>query len=123
MQVTAKLKHLRVASRKVRLVADLIRGLSVVDAEKQLKFLNNRSVLPIEKLLKSAVSNAENNAKLVKENLYISKIVVDEGPILKRWRARSMGRAAEIMKRTSHIAIVLDEVSPGAFKKSVNKVK
>lgn len=119
MQITAKLKHLRIASRKVRLVADLIRGLTVIQAEQQLNFLVKRSVKPIGKLLKSAVANAENNAKLVKDNLYISKISVDEGATLKRWRARAMGRAAEIMKRTSHITLVLDEIKPGVKKENI----
>jgi hypothetical protein len=67
----------------------------------------------MEKLLKSAVANAENNAKMVKDNLYISQITVDEGPTLKRWRARARGSAAEILKRTSHVALTLKEVKEG----------
>ncbi len=112
MEVIAKLNHLRISPRKVRLVANLIRGLSVVDAESQLKFLVKKSALPIEKLLQSAVANAVNNNHLIKENLYISRITVYAGQTLKRWRPRAMGRAAAIMKRTSCINLVLDEIQP-----------
>ena len=107
--ITAKLRHLRISPRKVRLVANLIKGLSVKEAEKQLKFLTKRSAQPVLKLLNSAIANAENNAKLIKENLYISRITVDIGPSLKRWRPRAMGRAFQILKRTSHITITLDQ--------------
>lgn len=123
MEVTAKLNHLRIAPRKVRLVANLIRGLSVANAEGQLKFLTKKSSLPMEKLLQSAVANAVNNAHLVKENLYISKITVDGGQTLKRWRPRAMGRAAEIMKRTSCISLVLDEIQPGARQRQKTRDK
>jgi len=107
--ITAKLRHLRISPRKVRLVTDLVKGLPVTKAERQLKFLTKKAAQPILKLLNSAVANAKNNADLVKENLYISKIVVENGPILKRWRPRAMGRAAPIMKRTSHISLILNE--------------
>lgn len=107
--IIAKLRHLRISPRKVRLVTNLIKGLTVKEAEKQLKFLTKRSTQPILKLLNSAVANAENNAKLTKENLYISRITVDVGPSLKRWRPRAMGRAFQILKRTSHITITLDQ--------------
>jgi len=101
--------------RKVRLVANLIKGLAVEEAERQLKFLTKRAAKSILKLLNSAVANAQHNANLAKENLYVAKIIVEAGPILKRWRPRAMGRATPIMKRTSHLTIVLDqkeEVSP-----------
>jgi len=107
--ITAKLKHLRISPRKVRLVADLIRGLDVMAAESQLKFLTKRSAAPVLKLLSSAIANALKNYGLAKENLYVSDIKVDSGPSLKRWRARAMGRAAAILKRTSHITITLKE--------------
>jgi len=113
METTAKLKNLRISTRKVRLAANLLKGLTVLQAERQLQFLVKRSTLPLEKLLKSAVANAENNAQLIKENLYISKIVVNQGPTLKRWRARARGVAAEILKRTSHIELTLSEIEPG----------
>jgi large subunit ribosomal protein L22 len=107
--IKAKLKHLRISPRKVRLAADLIRGLSVREAEQQLIFLNKRSASQILRLLRSAVANAQHNASLPKENLYISEILVDAGPTLKRWRPRAMGRASNIMKRTSHVTIVLNQ--------------
>ena len=113
MQVSAKLRHLRMSPRKVRLVADVIRGLDVKNAQNQLSFMNKRAAKPVLKLLNSAVANAEHNFKFKKDNLYISELRVDEGAILKRWRARAMGRAAPINKRTSHILIVLSEKKVG----------
>jgi len=118
--ITAKLRHLRISPRKVRLVTDLVKGLPVTKAERQLKFLTKKAAQPILKLLNSAVANAKNNADLVKENLYISKIVVENGPILKRWRPRAMGRAAPIMKRTSHISLILNE-KPASAKALADK--
>jgi len=109
MQVTAKLRHLRIAPRKVRLVAEVIRGLDVEAAEKQLGFINKRAARPMLKLLNSAVANGVNNFKLKKDNLFISELRVDEGPTLKRWTPRAFGRASAIHKRTSHITIILDE--------------
>lgn len=109
MPITAKLRYLRISPRKVRLVTDLIKGLTAEKAERQLKFLTKKAARPILKLLNSAVANAQNDANLTKENLEIVKIIVDSGPVLKRWRARAMGRAAPIMKRTSHITLILDK--------------
>jgi len=94
--------------RKIRLVADLVRGMDVEEAEIQLKFLTKKAAKPILKLLNSAVANASHNFGIEKSNLFISEIQVNEGPILKRWRARAMGRAAPIMKRTSHLNLVLE---------------
>jgi len=124
MAVTAKLRYLRITPRKVRLVADLIRGKSVEEAQTILSFANKKAAEPLLKLLKSAASNAKNNFQLKELNLYISKILVDEGPKYKRWRARARGRADEIQKKTSHIAIVLDEIikRPKEIKK-MKKVK
>ena len=94
---------------KVRLVVDLVRGLDVTKAEHQLQFLNKTAARPVLKLLQSAIANAENNDKLKKENLLIKKIAVDQGPTLKRWRPRAFGRAGMILKRSSHITIILSE--------------
>ncbi len=116
--ITAKLKHLRISPRKVRLVVDLIRGLDVISAENQLKFLPKRSAEPVLTLLKSAIANALNDFSAIKENLFISKIVVDQGPTLKRWMPRAMGRATPIMKRTSHLTIVLESKEPLPEKKA-----
>lgn len=107
MEIKAQLKHLRISPRKVRLVIGLIKGLSVEAAEKQLKFGSKRAAKPILKLLQSAIANAKHNFNLTKEILYVSKITVDQGPSLKRWRARAMGRAAPILKRTSHVVLLL----------------
>jgi large subunit ribosomal protein L22 len=112
MEVTAKLRFLRMSPRKVRLVTDLIRGKTVQDADAQLSFLPKRAARPVYKLLHSAVANAENNFKLKKENLFINRIMVDMGPSLKRWRPRAFGRAAPIVKKSSHITIILSEVKP-----------
>ncbi len=110
MLVTAKFRHLHIAPRKVRLVVDAVRGEKVEKAQAALSFMIKRSAAPMLKLLNSAVANAENNFKLDKANLFIAKITVDEGPKLKRWHAQSRGRAAEILKRTSHVTIVLEEI-------------
>src|SRR3989338_7023577 len=107
MEVKAQLKHLRMSPRKVRLVANLLKGTGVIRAENQLKFLPKRATSPLLKLLKSAVANAENNHNLKKSNLYVSRIAVDGGPVLKRMRPRAFGRAAQILKRTSHVNLVL----------------
>ena len=121
MLVTAKLKHLHIAPRKVRLVADLIRGRSAEEAQRVLNFTVKRASQPLLKLLKSALSNAKNNFQIDEKDLYISKIFVDEGPTLKRWHAQSRGRAAQIQKKTSHISLELSQVK-GAAKK-VKKTK
>jgi large subunit ribosomal protein L22 len=116
MSVTAKLKYLRIAPRKVRLTADLIRGKKALDAQNSLRFLTNKPAGVILKLLNQALANARNNFKLDEENLYISKITVDGGPILKRFRPRARGSANEIQKKTSHILIILDEIKKGVKK-------
>lgn len=112
MKIKATLKHLRMAPRKVRLVTDLIKGLPVGEAENQLKFLAKRPANPILKLLKSAVANAVRNFNLDKNNLYVFRITVDGGPMLKRWLPRAMGRATPIQKKTSHITLILED-KPG----------
>lgn len=109
MQAQAKLRHLRISPRKVRLVAATIRGLDVQVAEDQLRFLNKKAARPLLKLLRSAVANAENNFKLKANNLYIHELRVDAGPTLKRWTPRAFGRASAINKRTSHITLILEE--------------
>ena len=122
MSVIAKLNYLRIAPRKVRLVADLIRGKKIEEAQAILNFTVKKASRPILKLLKSAISNAKQNFQLSDEsNLYLSKVIVEEGPKLKRWRARARGTVAPIQKKTSHITIILDEISKKA--KKVKKVK
>jgi large subunit ribosomal protein L22 len=109
MEVTAKARFIRMSPRKVRLVAGLIRGLDVTEAMAQLKFSPKAAVRPVAKLVESAVANANHNHHLSTDGLFIKAIMVDDGPTLKRWRARAFGRAASIRKRTSHISIVLGE--------------
>ena len=109
MQVTAKLRNLRIAPRKARLVADLIRNKQVEEAQAVLNFTNKKATEPFLKLLNSAAANAKNNFQLDPVNLYISKILVDEGTKLKRWMPRARGQASPIQKKTSHITLVLSE--------------
>lgn len=109
MEVTAKLRNLRTSPKKVRLVVDMVRGMSVPQAVAQLQFSTKGASRPVLKLIQSAAANAENNNKLDPNAMVISKIFVDEGPTLKRWRARAFGRAAAIRKRTSHITVILDD--------------
>ncbi len=108
MKVTAKLNYLGIAPRKIRLLADLIRGKKMEEARNLLDFTLKRGKIPLRKLLDSAVASAKHNYQLDEKNLYISEIKVDEGPKLKRWRARARGRAMEIQKKTSHITLVLE---------------
>jgi len=109
MEVTARLRYLRMSPKKVRLVADLIRGKNVNEALTILNLSVKRAAKPLKKLLESAIANAKQTGKMDIDNLYISHLTVDEGPTLKRFRPRAMGRATIIRKRTSHITIKLKE--------------
>jgi large subunit ribosomal protein L22 len=106
----AYLRYLRIAPRKVRLVADLIRGKKVDEALEILDFTVKKPAIPVKKLLLSALANAKHNFKKDEKSLYIKRITVDEGPKLKRWMPRSRGRAYEIQKKTSHVTIELGEI-------------
>lgn len=112
MEIRAHAKFVRNAPRKVRLVADTIRGLGIADALARLRFIPKSASLPVMKLLQSAVANAENNFHLKSENLFIKSILVNEGPRLKRFQPRAFGRATVIRKRMSHVHITLEEKSP-----------
>ena len=105
----ATAKTIRVSPRKSRLVIDLIRGKSVADAIAILKFTPNKAAGIIEKVLMSAVANAENNFDLDVENLVVSEAFVNEGPTMKRFRPRAKGSASPINKRTTHITVVVSE--------------
>lgn len=111
-QFTACQKYVRLGSRKLRLVAQAVKNLTPQEAIKQLEFLNKRSSLPVLKTIKQAIANAKNppaGGKSVKlEDLRFSEIQILKGPILKRWRAVSRGRAYKIHKPTSHIKVVLE---------------
>lgn len=106
--VTAKLRHLRIAPRKTRAVAQIISGLPVNEAEAQLMLLPRRAALPLLKLLRSAVANAKNNHKLDVVKLYVKNIKVDQGPKFRRWLPRARGGVDPIDKKTSHVTIVLE---------------
>ncbi len=124
MEVRAHLRYLRIAPRKVRLVINLIRGMQVDRALDQLSVLPKASTLPVTKLLKSAIANATNNFQLTASDLYIKSIVANEGPKLKRYRPRAFGRAAELLKRMTHVTIVLeDKTQTPAPKKGAKPVK
>ena len=109
MKQTVKLNYLKIAPRKVRSVADLIRGLPVNEAEAQLMVQRRRASRPLLKLLRSAVASAKNNKKLEPENLYIESLRVDKGPMLKRHLPRARGMATPIQKKMSNITMVLSE--------------
>ncbi len=105
----AHAKYVRISSRKVKIVIDLIRGKSVREAEAILRYTPKAATEPVAKLLKSAVANAENNLEMNRDELYIAEIYANQGPSLKRFQPVSHGRASAILKRSSHITIVLDQ--------------
>src|SRR5918911_2686817 len=112
-EVRAVAKWVRISPRKARLVVDHIRGRTVPEARTVLAFTSRAAAREVEKVLRSAVANAEANHGLIGDELYVSTAVVDEGPTLKRWRARARGRVARIRKRTCHITLVLAPAAPG----------
>lgn len=108
-EVKVKLRYLRIAPRKVRLVAGILKGLSVNEAEAQLLLNSRKSGLPLVKLLRSAIAGAKHNFQLNPENLLIKEVRVDQGSVIKRYMPRAMGRAAPVHKKTSHVTLVLVE--------------
>ena len=102
-------RYIRISPRKVKLVADLIRGKGVEQARAILIYTPKAATEPILKLLNSAVANAENNLDLKADTLYVAEICANQGPTLKRFMPRARGSASQILKRTSHISIVLDQ--------------
>ena len=114
MEVTAHLRHLQASAQKVRLVVDLIRGLDVEEAAFVLRGTKKAAARPVEKLLRSAIANAENRDQNVDVGrLYVKEVFVDGGPSLKRIQANTMGRAFRILKRQSHVTIKLDTRKSG----------
>jgi ribosomal protein L22 len=105
--VRASSRYVRVAPRKARLVADQVRGLNIDRARALLRFSPRGAARDIGKLIESAAANAENNHDLVADEMRVAEITVDEGPTLRRYRPRALGRATQINKRTSHIAVAL----------------
>jgi len=110
MEVKAVAKYVHISPRKVRLVIDLVRGKRVDESLNILQFTPKRAAHIVRKLIKSAIANAEQKPDVDIDNLYIKYIYADEGPTLKRYRARALGRAVRIRRRTSHITVVLDEI-------------
>jgi ribosomal protein L22 len=108
--VRASARYVRIAPRKARLIADQVRGLHIEKARALLQFSPRTAAEDIHKLIDSAAANAENNHDLVGDEMKVASITVDEGPTLKRYRPRAMGRATPIHKRTSHIAVALTPV-------------
>lgn len=106
----ATAKYVRISSRKVKVVIDLIRGKQVNEAKAILMHTPKAASEPVGKLLDSAIANAENNMEIPRDNLYVAEVFANQGPTLKRFRPRAQGRAARIRKRTSHITIILDEI-------------
>jgi len=109
MNVRARATHVHHAPTKVRQVLDLVRGLPVEEARHVLSFTNRRASSTVAKVLESAVANASHNHSLDAEELRVVAAFADEGPTLKRFKARARGRAAQILKRTSHITIVVGD--------------
>ena len=109
MEAKAILRSARISAQKVRLVADQVRGMAVGNATNLLAFSNKKAAQIIKKVLLSAVANAENNLGADVDELKVSRIFVDDGPMLKRMHARAKGRGNRISKRTSHITVVVGE--------------
>ena len=108
-EVSAVARYVRSAPRKLRLVMDEIRGLPVERALAILRFTTKRAAKTLERVLKSAVANAENNFHLDSSNLYVHRAYIDCGPVMKRWIPRAMGRASQVHKRTSHITFIVKQ--------------
>ena len=109
METRAFAKYIRITPRKVRIVLDLIRGKNVAEAFAILKFTPKAGADVVEKVLRSAVANAENNFDMDADKLFVKTAYADQGPTLKRIHPRSRGQAFKILKRTSHVTIVVDE--------------
>jgi large subunit ribosomal protein L22 len=109
MEAKAVAKYIRISPRKVRLVMDELRGKKVEEALNHLTFSPQKSARILRKLISSAVANAGVNSQIDVDTLYIKRLYADEGPTLKRFRPRAMGRASRIRKRTSHLTVIVDE--------------
>lgn len=125
MKVQASIKEVRTSPRKVRLIADAIRHLSISEAQDALSIIEKRGAYSLSKVLNSAIANAVNNAKLDKGNLIISDINISEGPVLKRFRPSTRGRIHRYQKRSTSVRIILEEKieTPKAEDKKIAKVK
>jgi large subunit ribosomal protein L22 len=110
METRATARFVRISPQKIRLLMDQVRGKRVEDALNTLSFTSKKGARILTKLVNSAVANAEQNAGVDVDSLCISRVFADEGPSLKRWRPRARGRATRILKRTSHLTVILDEI-------------
>jgi large subunit ribosomal protein L22 len=110
LEIRAEAKWVRISPRKARLVAEHIRGRSVLEARSVLAFTPREAARELDKVLRSAVANAESQHQISDDRLYVSAAYVDEGPVMKRWRARARGRVARIKKRTCHITVKVAEI-------------
>lgn len=110
MSTTARLRHVRMTPRKMRVVANQIRGMQASKAVEFLTFCRRRAARPLLKLIKSALANADQKGDVDVDNLQVRTIEVDQGPSFKRWMPRARGMATPILKRTSHVSVVLEEV-------------
>ena len=109
METSAVAKYIRISPQKARLVADVIRGMNAEKALTMLRFMPKKGAKIIKKVLESAVANANQTESLDVDTLYVKRILIDGGPMLKRFSPRAQGRATRILKRSSHITIVVDE--------------
>ncbi|MDO5674388.1 MAG: 50S ribosomal protein L22 [bacterium] len=109
MEVKAVAKYIRISPQKARLVADVVRGMDAGQALTTLRFMPKKGAAIIRKVLESAVANADQMGTVDVDTLFVKEILVDGGPILKRFRPRAQGRATRILKRSSHITVVVDE--------------
>jgi large subunit ribosomal protein L22 len=123
MEATAKLRYLRITPRKVRVVADLIRGKKVDHALAQLAYVEKRAAEPLAKLLRSAVANADQASKgsVDVDQLVVKSLMVDQGPSLRRFMPRAMGRAFKITKKTSHISLTVTDTAVAVKDTKKNK--
>jgi large subunit ribosomal protein L22 len=121
-EVRAQAKYVRMSPRKARLVAEHIRGRSVPEARAVLAFTSREAAGVLQKVLQSAVSNAEANHGIAEDRLYVKTTYVDGGPVMKRWRARARGRVARIRKRTCHITVTLAEAPLTAAQATAQEV-
>ncbi len=119
--VTAQLRYYRMGPKKLRLIADLMRGKRVTRAQSILSLLNKKGAKPMLKLLNSAVANAKHNHNLGLENLIVKSIMVDGGPMLKRFMPKAHGRATPVRERTSHVSLVLEALEVKSKAKSESK--
>jgi large subunit ribosomal protein L22 len=109
METRAVARFVRISPRKVRLIMDQVRGKKVEEALHMLSFAPQRGARILKKLINSGVANAEQNSDIDVDTLYLKRVYADQGPTLKRWRPRALGRATKIGKKSSHLTVILDE--------------